>query len=402
MSTNWIDDYVAYNSTQESPPEFHKWCAISTIAAVLNRNVNLPRISEEGVTFYTLYPGQLAITLVAGAGRCRKSTAVNIAKSFLKDSGEVVLFDGKITPERLLSKLGQLKAGPVMTIVASELSTFLSKASYNDGMVETLIKLLDCESSPYETQKFTVTLVNPCVTLLLASTPFSIGQSISSAAHDTGFLSRQIFVYSDQPGAAQSLANNLSDIPDPVRLKSEQVRHSLIIRLKAMASLRGIYKWSNLGQMWFNRYYADFRASTLSEQDGYPQRRPDHLLRVAMCLVAARSANSLVIDECDLKDADRLLAEIESQMPRALAYLGRGVNSEKYDRILRVFKEKGVTNGVGHPVVDGADLYAKVIRYFNGLTELQSHLQALLDAGNIALVNQPGAKRQYVMLKELY
>lgn len=400
---DWIEDYVNYNKGQESPEVFHKWCGISTIASVLNRQVYLPRISAEGVTFYTLYPGQLAAVLVAGAGRCRKSTAVGIAKSLLKDVGTINIFDGKITPERLLNKLGQLRAGPILTVVASELSTFLTKSSYNEGLVENLIKLLDCESNPYETQKFTVTLVNPCVTLLLATTPFSLGQSISSSAHDTGFLSRLLFIYSDQPGASAPLANNLADIPQAVRDQSSQLRQALVIRLKGFGNLRGEFSWAPDAQSWFTNYYNTFRQSPLSEGEGYSQRRPDHLLRVAMCVsVSRQAANPLLLTEGVLIAADQLLREIENQMPRALAYIGRHTNSDKYDKILGVFKKKAALAGVNHAVVSGEDLYSQTIRFFNGLTELQSHLQALLDAGNISVVSQPNQKRMYVMLKDLY
>ena len=102
---NWIDDYLNYTSSQESPELFHRWCAVSVIASVLNRRVWLDRRDSRGIVYFTCYPGQLSVCLVAGAGRCKKSTAVGIAKSFDKAAG-VQLFDGKITPERLLNKLG--------------------------------------------------------------------------------------------------------------------------------------------------------------------------------------------------------------------------------------------------------------------------------------------------------
>jgi hypothetical protein len=43
IHTNWIADYIKYASYQESPPLFHKWTAISTLAATLNRNVFIQR-----------------------------------------------------------------------------------------------------------------------------------------------------------------------------------------------------------------------------------------------------------------------------------------------------------------------------------------------------------------------
>src|SRR5260221_451532 len=146
---SWIDDYLDYTSSQESPPLFHKWCAASIIASVLNRRVWLDRRDPRGIVYFTSYPGQLSVCLVAGAGRCKKSTAVGIAKQFDKAAG-VPIFDGKITPERLLNKLGGAPGSgtlPILTIIASELSAFLSKSSYNNGLIDILIKLLDAKSN---------------------------------------------------------------------------------------------------------------------------------------------------------------------------------------------------------------------------------------------------------------
>ena len=101
---SWIDEYLLYTENQESPPLFHRWCALSTIAATVNRRVWLDRRARNGAVYFTTYPGQLSVWLVAGAGRCKKSTAVNIAKPFMREAG-VVIFDGKMPPERMLRKI---------------------------------------------------------------------------------------------------------------------------------------------------------------------------------------------------------------------------------------------------------------------------------------------------------
>jgi hypothetical protein len=403
----WIEDYVHYNASQESPPEFHKWVGLATIASVLNRRVSLPRVSEEGVTFYTLFPGQLVICLVAGAGLCRKSTAVTIGKAFMKEGG-VNLFDGKITPERLLSKLGSMPGGrPVITIVASELSTFLTKATYNEGLTDILLKLFDSESNPYETQKgTTVDLAAPCVTCLWATTPFSLGESIPASAHSTGFLSRILSIYSDQPGKPASLANNASDIDPAVRRNYDSLRSSLIVRLRGMANLSGEFSWEPSGRDWFTNYYLSYRDSGVADDEGYPQRRPDHLLRISMCLSASEHGASAKLSLCRslLETADSWLTEIEAKMPKAYAYIGNHTNSAKYSKILQVFKDKGREVGVRYAVISSEELYNRAIRHFSSVNELQQHLQGLVDAGNIGIIGRDPVtqKLRYTVLKELY
>ena len=108
MANDWLEDYLKYTAPQESPEIFHFWSGVAVIAGVLNRRVFLPRIAANGVLYYTNFPGQLSPILIAGSGKAKKSTAINIAKGFMKTSG-VKLFDGKITPEQLLVKLSTLK-----------------------------------------------------------------------------------------------------------------------------------------------------------------------------------------------------------------------------------------------------------------------------------------------------
>src|SRR5271168_1029936 len=137
---DWITDYLDYTSSQESPELFHFWGACACIASVLNRRVWLPRIAPTGVSYYEDFPGQLSPMLIAGSGKAKKSTAINIAKSFMKEAG-VNVYDGKITPEQLLAKLGGLEkshGAAILTAIASELSAFLGKQSYNDGLIDIL------------------------------------------------------------------------------------------------------------------------------------------------------------------------------------------------------------------------------------------------------------------------
>ena len=99
----WIEDYLEYTSFQESPPVFHKWAAIYAIGAAVSRKVILRRRNALGVEFFRTWPGQLSVVLVAGAGRCKKSTAVNLVTDFLRQIDAINLYEGKITPEQLLN-----------------------------------------------------------------------------------------------------------------------------------------------------------------------------------------------------------------------------------------------------------------------------------------------------------
>ena len=62
---DWIEGYLAYTEDSEPPQLFKEWCAVSVIAAALQRKCKL----EWGTTVF--YPN-LYIVLTAPAGKARK------------------------------------------------------------------------------------------------------------------------------------------------------------------------------------------------------------------------------------------------------------------------------------------------------------------------------------------
>lgn len=392
---DWLDEYLEYTAPQEAPEIFHFWSGVAIIASVLNRRVYLPRIAPNGAQYYTNYPGQLSPILIAGSGKSKKSTAINIAKPFMKAAG-VKVFDGKITPERLLTKLGQLKPTAVMTAVASELSAFLGKQSYNDGMIDILIKLADCESHPYETQKnqiIDLSDANICFTLFAGSTPIGLSKAIPPQAQEHGWLSRYIWVYSDKSGKTEPLAND-EDTIDPIITKElADKKNHLIIRLRQMTQLSGRFRWAS-ARPWFIQYYHDYAASPASEGEGWPTRRADHLVRLAMILHIAKGSTNLDFDELDLTRADHYISEIEKNMHKCFSHIGEHVNAEQQEKILKILREQKLTKS--------KDLFFRLIRYFPNSNELKTTLITMEEIGVIANMGQPGDGALYTIVKEPY
>lgn len=376
VAPDWIESYLDYTAAQESPEVFHRWAGIAIIGAVLNRRVFLIRRSDEGSEFYPDFPGQISPIFVAGSGKARKSTAINIAKQMMKDAG-VTIYDGKITPERLLAKLaGMPGKQAVLCTVASELSAFLGKQSYNDGLIDILIKLADCDSHPYETQKKTYDLSNSnvCFTLFGGSTPVGLSKAIPPQAQDHGFLSRYIWVYSERSGKIEPLANDLADI-DPVKVRrAVERRNALVIRLRGMRQLNGEFQWGKARDWYMDRYKA-FMQTTASDGEGWPARKWNHIPRVAMVLNIARGATDLTFAESDLFQAERLINDVEIDMPKCFAFIGRHVNSEQQAKILGVLRGQGF--------VKDEIMFGKIMVYFRDLVELRRQLELLKSSGII-------------------
>ena len=391
---DWLEDYLKYTAPQESPEIFHFWSGVAAIAGVLNRRVSLPRIAANGVLYYTNFPGQLSPILIAGSGKAKKSTAINIAKGFMKASG-VKLFDGKITPEQLLVKLSTLKPQAILTVIASELSAFLGKQSYNDGLIDILIKLADCEAHPYETRKMTYDLsgANICVTFFGGSTPMGLSKAIPPQAQEHGFLSRYIWVYSDKSGKIQPLANDEEDV-DPLLLKySNAERDSLILRLRSFNTLNGKFKWGK-SKKWFDEYYNNFSNSPASEGEGWPTRRADHLSRLAMILHVSRGGRDLVFSESDLIRSDHYISELEKNMSKCFSFIGQSTNADQQEKVLKVLREA--------PVTKVKDLLFRTARYFPNPSEIRSTLIMMEQAGIIGNVGAQGDGAIYTIIKEPY
>jgi hypothetical protein len=394
---DWLEDYLDYTEAQESPTVFHYWCGVATIASVLNRRVWMPRIAPTGVQYYVNYPGQLSPMLIAGAGKAKKSTAINIAKSFMKEAG-VRIFDGKITPERLLAKLASLPGGQaIMTVVASELSAFLGKQSYNDGLIDALIKLADCESHPYETQKKTFDLsdTNICLTLLSGSTPVGLSKAIPPQAQEHGFLSRYIWVYSEKSGKAEALANDEIDIDTTLLRLSTSKRRSLAVRLRAFTQLSGRYRWGK-SREWFIDYYKKFQASPASEGEGWPTRRTDHLVRLAVVLNVSRGCDTLELSENDLVLAEKAIIAVEREMPKCFAYIGQHINAEKQEKIIKLFREK--------KVLLGSEIHYRLVKTFGNLGEIAAQMSLMQQAGILGYLGKDPTTKEpmWTMLKEPY
>jgi len=399
---DWIQDYTNYTQSQESPEIFHRWAAITAIAGVVSRNVLLRRRSKHGVEFFRTWPGQVSVVLVAGAGRCKKSTAVNLISDILRESGAANLYDGKITPEQLLHKMANLTV-PHLTLVAEELSAFLTKTSYNDGLVDILNKLIDGSNNPYETRRYSgpkaIKLTNPSLTMLSATTPSNLAKAILPQAIGHGYSSRQIYVYSEDPGCPEPMA--YANGPDPAVAKYySDLKQTLIIRLKAFANLRGEFYWTQDAATWYQDWYTSFKASPASFGEGWPQRIPDHVIRIALCLSIARGSTSLDIIPSDLSSALSLVENVNSNMSLVFAYVGQHPNSERQNKLLQIFRDANAKLGLQTAPVGMDEIYTRTIKYYPSRKDLIEDLQFLTNAGVLEMMNNPKGPIIYTLMKE--
>jgi hypothetical protein len=372
------------------------WCALAGVAGTLNRNIWLPRISADGVERFRTYPGKLITVLVAGPGITRKSTAVGIIQSLMKEANSTRMFVGKITPEQLLAKLASFEdKRAVLTIIADELSVLLSKQQYAEPMINLLLKLSNAlDDDEYETRTVKHRLLNACVTILAATTPSSLGLSIPPEAHQHGFQRRVCYVYAEQSGKVESLTTDPNDVADAIKLENSRLKATLVQGLRDMSRLKGPIFWSRATRQWYDDWYRAYKRSNDSIGEGWPSSRPEHLVELGIC-IAISNEFKMELDIGSLQAADLMLSEhVERHFHKTFAYVGRHANAEQLRHIVALFKKPG-------DIISSNEIYHKTMIYFPSGRDLQLALEALKQAGVLRMLVQ-GQNEQWEYLKEMY
>lgn len=324
---NWIQAYLAYTDESESPEEYHKWVAISTIAGAMRRR------SFYNYGYFLAYPN-MYIVLVGPAGRCKKSTAMRIGRSMLSEVKDVNFTTDSITRERLIQDLSQSnKDGhSTMTAYSSEFASLLTSSGMD--MVVFLTDIFD--SPPEWSHKTKIGGTNkikgPCLNMCGATTPDWIAKAMPLDTVGIGLTSRIIFVYQDTP--------RVKDPFPELNEKQKIIREALVKDLASISLVNGEYTWEseatkNVYREWYKSRIQDPNPTGDPRLNGYYERKPVHLLKLCM-IIAASFRDEPIIKESDFKDALILFDQIEAMMPRVFANVGKNPLSVDYDDIAAV------------------------------------------------------------------
>jgi len=310
---NWIEAYLAYTAESRSPEEYHLWTGISSIAAVLRRNV----LFDMG--YFLLYPN-LYIVLVGPAGRCKKSTAMRIGKSVFREIPGVDFTADSTTRERLIQDLAtSYKDGQSpLTAHSSEFASLLTSSQMD--MVVFLTDIYDC---PLEWSHKTKTggtqkIKAPYLNLLGATTPEWIARAMPLDTIGIGLTSRIIFVYQDTPRIKKAM---------PELSPAQKQLHEMLKQdLTHISTLHHEYRFDDDAR----EFYEEWDMKNLMKPNptndprlnGYFERKPMHLIKLAMIL-AASSRDGNILTAQDLQNALGLFDRIEPMMTRVFANVGK-------------------------------------------------------------------------------
>lgn len=375
---DWITGYLTYTEDSEPPVLFKEWCAVSVIAAALQRKCRL----EWGTTVF--YPN-LYVVLTAPAGKARKGTAMAPARRFIDRIG-IPLAAEAVTREALIRTLKESEAvtntedGIIMhsslTVFSPELTVFLG---YNNiQLMSDLTDWFDCaEKWVYRTKTAgTDDIIGVFINLLGATTPDLIRSTLPLDAIGGGLTSRMIFVYEEKKGKI---------VPFPfMSEEARQLETKLYYDIECINMLQGQFKFTKgFLNMWGDWYTAQEGRNPFGKNynkafDGYIERRPTQILKLSMIMNASRT-DEMVLEEQDLSRAVNLLERTEVKMPNVFGGIGLGQSSGLVYTIVEQVAAR--PNGMTIPEIMRANAY-------NGTTEEIAGALDILVQGKMLYIAQ--------------
>ncbi len=218
--------------------------------------------------------------------------------------------------------------------------------------------------------------------MLAGATPISIGESIPDKAQGSGFLSRVILVWASSCNKPMNPLTDLDDedIDQGEIDKIKCVEVSLIAELQRMAQIRGPFKYTRDGRLWFKDWLSQWNNSPQGQTEG-ARRRQDHLLRLSMILNISDNIKNLDISDPLLRmhtdltlfKADFLLQKVELNVPMALSHVGRTPASRNYDRIIELIRTKGGR-------LDSDSIKRRMHQFYPNISDLIQALESLRQA----------------------
>jgi hypothetical protein len=326
----FLRDYIEYTRGTEPPTVFHFFTGLVAMGSALARNVSF------NMGFGHIFPN-MCVILVAPSGKCRKTSCCELGIKLYRAVGGTILAD-KITPEALVQAFED-KAAATGLIYAGELAQFLGKQKYMEGMIPLLTRLFDCPDIWTSTTlaRKELVLKNVAFSMLGASTMDWLRTGIPADSFGGGFMSRFLFVVQEETPRSFPRPNQLPDV----------LRSRLLKRLLEFSHLRGSFAMTPAAGIWYDEWYnsQSLRGSEERQFSGYYERKPAHLIRIAMLLALANEPVFL-LEKTTLQRSLAILDWIESWLPAAFEQMNRTTIGEDHGRLIRMLKKH---NGeIGH------------------------------------------------------
>lgn len=323
----WFEWYDDYTRQTESPLSYHIFSSFCILGAALGRRVKMR------MGFFDIFPNWCCV-LIGPTGRVKKTSAANIAKSFISGMALCPIMADALTPEALGTALA--RDGGHQMVYAPEFAVLFNRQKYNETLTTRIIRLLDCP------QTFEVETVargkeevhDVALSFLGCSTPSLFTGATPDMVTSSGFLNRFLLVIEDD-----------TDREFPVPEKGERrLEIKIEETIKYAKKLEGEMILSTTSFALYKKWYHDRREYIRGISDEIHaeaiERGADHMLRTAMLMHIAQHRTAEVCEDC-FGRALQLLQFTERNLPYMVGQIRKSQRDADSDRILQILKRNG-------------------------------------------------------------
>lgn len=338
---DWLAAYIKYAGFSEAPTRMHFWSGVAALAGALRRRVWL------SMGYYRWCVNHY-IVFVAPPGIVSKSTTVAIAMDILRKvpgihfGPDIVTWPALVTAFAASAESfevdGDYHTQCALTIESSEFGNLVNPDDRE--MIDLLVTLWDSKQGAFNkvTKNSGSDMVeNPWINMIACTTPSWIAGNFPEYVIGGGFTSRCLFVYADVK--EKLVAYPIYHIPPGLREEQQKLADDLSWIASDESGIRGPYKLTSDGREWGEEWYRHHNEHPPSHlQDnkfgGYLARKQTHLHKLAMVL-AASTRDELIITAEDLALAAMKIDELETDMPKVFAKIGRSEDSIQAERFVQ-------------------------------------------------------------------
>jgi len=357
--SGFIRDYVEYTRNSEAPMAYHVFCAIGGLAATVNR-----RVYFDMGNFKLYLPFGV---LILGPSGIKKTSAADIIIGILNEMQLTPVYAEKLTPEALIDAM---KGGNATGLVyAPEMTVLISRQRYMESIIPLLTRFMD---SPDIWKSGTImrgksTLTDVAITCIMCSTLDWFIKNTPENIFGGGFIARNIMVL--QEASARVIA-----LPQPSNVK---MRELLIRQLATIHEFQGQITLSKATDKLHREWYEEDKRTRLVEHElleTYYQRKPQHLLRIAIALHLTEHGTMTICPAC-WERASTLLEWTEKFLPMLATKMFKSVWGEDQDLVLTKIRGNGGT-------ISHSDLIRKM-QYKMPARATRAILDSLREAGAV-------------------
>jgi hypothetical protein len=351
IGEDFISLYLQYTSKTECPTFFHRWTAVTSLAAYIGRSIHF----NHG--HFTIHPN-LYVMLIGSPGT-KKSSAIKIGAKLLKQAGYKTFAAKKTRQEKFLMDLAEASellaggdtadsGGDILDrnlfgdnidiadsyanyppaecfVAADEFNNFIGIS--NTDFMSILGELWDFEGVYDHRLKNSksIYIPEPTINILGGNTPTGFSTAFPPEAIGQGFFSRLLLVHGEPSGVKYTFP------PEP----DAELQLKLIAYLHAIKeSVQGEVTMTPEATAMLDKIYNSWTPLADPRFEHYANRRLTHLLK--LCLVFAASKIQTTITTQVVIEANTLLSFTEHHMPKALGEFGRAKNSTETHKVMTI------------------------------------------------------------------